>query len=44
MPGHLVNIRMEVRMRIMSNEARPVSKQLIELFICGLKCDKLFEF
>ena len=30
------NMRMEVMIRTMSKEARPIRRQLIELFICGL--------
>ena len=33
----IANISMEVAMRIMSNVARPISKQLMELFIWGLQ-------
>ena len=35
------NMSMEVRMRIMSNVARPVRRQLIELFIWGLNISNI---
>ena len=31
------NMRMEVRSRSRSKLARPISRQLMELFICGLQ-------